>query len=251
MAAKSEDADMMKTINQKTGTHASLTAYGLAAAALGIISLPAGAAEQAIDGLPISIGDGLPSVDLDFDGDLVDDIRVYRTQAYGGGFAIAALQTGDSAHRIKGHFVRADTATYYVGYVQRHDGGEIVSENGYYYSVNGFNPDVDIYHEGNSSTSDTYRMMTMDMTGSQFTPYTPFRNKPGFVGIMLRGDSGTGGVSVLPYHIAWLEVVVSPDGSELKILSGAWDDQNYSNHLVLPPVTPPPAGLADLALGSE
>lgn len=231
----------------------SLARYGMAAGALGVAGGTVQAAEQPfapVGGLPIAVNDTTTSVDIDIDGDVINDFRVFRETFYGGGFSIAALNAGDSGNRIRAYSANSNRIGFRV-FVQRQDSGEIASESGY-----GANPDL--YVTGDASVGGSGA--SIDMAGGEGPccgginlEFTPFRDKPGFISLVLKADSGTAGVTPLQPRIAFLEVVVSPDGSELQILSGAFQDDDSLNEMVLPAVTPPPAakGLAELALGTH
>jgi hypothetical protein len=230
----------------------SLASYGMAASALGAVSLSAQAAEQPFDpvgGLPISLDEFVNmSVDIDIDGDTVDDFTIYRETSYGGGFGIGSLVNGDAANKIQAPN-HSHNPFHYQGFVRRHDSGETVSEGGYEYFP-GYPALYEYGAQGPGQSSSTY--IDLVGKGGDYTTFTPFRGNPGFISLVLRPDSGTNYVTPLIPRIAWIEVVVSPDGKQLQILSGAWEDEDYVNQMLLPAVTPPTAtGLAELALGDQ
>ncbi len=235
---------MSKLTKQDFEKVASMAAYGLAAGALGAISLPVAAAEQAISGLPLLVSDVTETVGIDVNGDAVNDFNVFKFADYGGGFAIGAINTGDSYHAVLARNIRIPNDRY-LGYVQRNDSGEFTSESGY------LSTPIGLYQRG---TKDDYSggfKLVIDAMGLEKS-YLPFRGKPGFISLVWRGDSTTGNVTLLQPHIAYLEVVVSNDGSQLSILSGAWQEGDYDDYIRLPEATPPPASaLAELALGAK
>ena len=223
----------------------SMTAYGLAAGALGAISLPVAAAEQDVSGLPLLVDVVTTTVGIDINGDDVDDFNVFRVADYGGGFAIGPVNVGDSSHQVLARRLEILSGPN-IGYVQRNDSDEYITEQSYQSST------LSVYIPwGAPNAGSGYSKLLIEAGGLE-APYTPFRGKPGFIGLVWRGDSGTSDVTPLQPHVAYLEVVVSSDGTQLQVLSGAWQDEDYPNVIELPDVTPPPvSGLAELALGAQ
>jgi len=235
---------MSKLTKQNFEKVTSMAAYGLAAGALGAISLPVAAAEQAISGLPLLVNDVTETVGIDVDGDAVNDFNVFKFADYGGGFAIGTINTGDSSHAVLARDIQVPNDRY-LGYVQRNDSGEYSNETGY------LSTPISLYRRGTEDDYSGGYKLVIDAMGLEKS-YLPFRGKPGFISLVWRGDSTTGNVTLLQPHIAYLEVVVSNDGSQLSILSGAWQEGDYDDYIRLPEVTPPPASaLAELALGAK
>lgn len=212
---------------QPIDTRVRLQAYAAAVGAVGVAASPVNAAVQPFTppgGLPITLNSVNAQIDIDLDGDTVDDFRLFYTASYGGGFSIAALSTGDSDHGIESHFANdvngADLEFWYPA--RRYDATEWIRET---YD----------FDKGNSGDpSGGYNVMLGHRVGAA---YKPFVNRPGFVNLRFQPDSMTAGPPLLP-RPAFLEVVISADFETLQILSGGYEDQTNIDAIELPENTP-------------
>lgn len=237
--------DSIKSPRQPVAYTNSLIRYGLAASALGSVSFAANADEfpyAPIGGLPVIVDAVNDRFDIDINNDDEADFVIFHETEYGGGFAIHGYY-GNLAfgqNKIRGNQYNLDP--FRQGeWVKRYDAGEAVSvgpaaeDNALFFSGNEF--------QGNSS-------MHIDVPAgpNNRKKVQPFRGKPGFIGLVLGPTSGDDNYSIRP---AWLEVVVSPDGSQLKILAGVYESEIYTYDILLPLENTPPPALAGLAAGAE
>ncbi len=193
------------------------------------------------EGLPIVIDTSNTTdnrVYIDLDGDADNDFSIYyydgygENQTYGGGFV------------IDGSNYNAVQYTYFYGYnrATRNDLTEYVSVSRY---TDRF-PD---FRSGGPTIIDAAEVTVN-------TPaYTPFRDKPGFLGLMLTEAYNVGGFA------GTLKVVVNSSGTELTILKGAYRTDDYdlrlddgyllSDSFESPPASDYfPSALGNLAAGS-
>jgi hypothetical protein len=244
-SAKWAPATALQTLGSSKQFNHGLIRYGLAASALGAISISAQAAEQAYappEGLPVTITNSNGPFDVDIDNDMEADFVIFRETDYGGGFGIGTYTNSDAfdSNKVRSH--RYNLAQYLYGtWAVRLEPGSVINKYDYSYQ-NG------LYHYGNTTPGNSSMLIDIKGNISRHRPFQPFRNKPGFIGLILgptiNDDYSTN-------RIAWLEVVVSPDGSELKILSGGYEDNLNVYDKILPDFTPPPAALTTLAAGAE
>ncbi len=225
---------MNKTNLSESNWAKHLVSYGVAAGALSAgVSQAAEIAFDPAGGLPIALDSQTNMrVDLDIDGDGTNDFEVYYDTEYGGGFSIGSyVINGDN--RVRGYVPQRDTVLFSAGMATRYDTGEVISEEGL----------------GNTPSTflTEFQRGLIDAGGNTFSlppKYEPFRNTPGFVGFVIQ-PSGA-----LQPLVGYLEVVVSNDGQQMLILSGAYQDANFDDEIVPPAVTPP-GGLSKLAIGAD
>ena len=162
-------------------------------------------------GLPIVIDTSNTTdnrVYIDLDGDADDDFSIYYNDrygeypTYGGGFVIE----GSSYNRTQ--------YTYLYGHLRatRNDLTEYVCVA----------RSTDVFPD--FSWTDRVLIDADEVTVN--TPaYTPFRDKPGFLGLMLTEAYNVGGFA------GTLKVVVNSNGTELTILKGAYRTDDYDLRL--------------------
>lgn len=188
-------------------------------------------------------------VEIDLDGDTVNDFQFFHREVYGGGFVIRTIGRVDGVDSPRVQQVNGPCCEDY-NRASRHDRTEFVSPDnssgtGFYYSD---------YKTANGSP-DTF----IDAAGAlpTFTAYTPFRDNPGFLGLSLGRTAMTSG------YAGTLKIEVNAAGTQLSILGGSYrqdgldiyldDGILFEDGFESPGQSDyfPPAGLKDLALGSK
>lgn len=217
-----------------TGTLVSQTAL-----ADGIDFTPAGGLPIVID-TSITVAD---PVEIDLDGDAVDDFQLFSTTNYGGGFVIRSVTRVDGVGnpRVQINFGPCCG----VFRASRHDRTEYIRPD----------DNTNFYRTFNVVTGfpDTH----IDANGGAISAYTPFRDNPGFIGLAL------GRTAVNHGYAGTLKVVVNSAGTQLTILGGSYRQDSFDLHLddgimfndgfESPGQSDyfPPAGLKSLALGAR
>jgi len=201
---------------------------------LPLVSLPfvcvqAVADEQPFDppgGLPIIVNSASPQAQLDLDGDMEADFLIYRDTTFGNGFAIFGYLTSNnfSVNKIRSYILNTDPPRDYK-LALRYDSTEIVTNSGY---TDDGGPALFFPGQQIPGATSLFLDFTSDSGARTFVP---FRDNPGFISLAF-GTNVNGDLEEIGG--AWLEIVVSSDGSELQILSGVWDDNRGRTELLLP-----------------
>lgn len=190
--------------------------YQMAAGAGAVAVAPAGAAELPFDppgGLPIVVDTSNiigNEVEVDLNGDLDPDFRFYFATSYGGGFAIASNFSQSGAERGRVQMTRGLPCC--VTLVHRIDNTEYVhvGEN------NTYAPGFEY-----AFTSPVAFLDFDGDVGSGLTAFTPFRDRPGFIGVSI-GEQQPGGIGFAGQFL----INVNAAGDQLTILRGSYRDDS-------------------------
>lgn len=197
-------------------------------------------------GLPIVIDTSITSinpVEIDLDGDAVNDFQFFTTTDYGGGFVIHSINRVDGVGnpRVQVNYgpccgIFRATRNDKTEYIRPDNGTNFYQT----FNVVGGFPDTFI-----------------DAVGGTIPAYTPFRDNPGFLGLAL------GRTAVNHGYAGTLKVVVNSAGTQLTILGGSYrqdgldillDDGIMFNDSFESPGQSdyfPPAGMKSLAMGAR